>query len=398
MLTKNLLKNTIRQGKVFPKYINPGQDEAQSLAQQMLSVFASSVGESVKELETTLKNFNSNPISEGFKKLLMDSCEFSDEGFATVEEKRWQLLQRSKQIRATYQFARKEQFFELLAEGQDIKKLQECIYSDLPHNRRLTTFKSMDPEQLIHRYNAAQIQGLLLFAKKVTCKVYQLSLVEKRRLMQKIKFHGLLVDTNAFIGDTEPLTFELSGPLSIYEGASTYGGRLANFFPHLLHFNKWDMVAAIKLNQKILNLELNHKKKIRSHYKALTGYIPEEFSSFMENFNSKMDGKNGSWKVSLCNDFIHLGGNDYSFPDFVFEGSQGRKRYLELFHRWHSSAIKRRLRSVANQSSTLILGVCRSILKDIKTKEMMQQASENKIKIVTYTGFPTVKALLTYLD
>lgn len=398
MLTKNLLRHTTRQGKIFPKYIDPSHSEYLEMAGGLLSVFSQNVGQSIKTLETALKDYPGGPVGEGFKKLLLDRCQLSDKGFAEVEEKRWEILRKSKQLRSQYQFRTRESFFERMAEGESLGHLQESLYGDLPHNRLIASFDAIEADKLIHRYNVAQIQGLLLFAQKVRCSVYGPSLVEKRRLMQKIKFHGLLLETSAFKGHSDPLTFELSGPLSIYDGSSTYGGRLANFFPHLLNFKRWDVSAMIKWEQKRLTLEVSHKKAMKSHYQSLTGYIPEEFKAFMDRFKAQALSKKLSWKVSLANDFIDLGANEISFPDFSFQHSDGRTMYLELFHRWHSSAVKKRLRSIENPSSPLIVGICKSLLKDKEIKQMVDKGLESKRKIVTYSSFPTTKALLTYLN
>ena len=49
--------------------------------------------------------------------------------------------------------------------------ISETLYADLPDFKILSDYKKMIEDALIHRYNCAQIQGLLLRSKKITFKV-----------------------------------------------------------------------------------------------------------------------------------------------------------------------------------------------------------------------------------
>ena len=271
--------------------------------------------------------------------------------------------------------------------------LSETLYADLPDFRVLKNYKAYSADGLIDRYNCAQIQGLLIRSKRIKFKIYKSSKVEKRRLIQKLRFLGLMADISV---NGDEMVLEVSGPMSIFDGANAYGLKIANFFPYILLFQKWSLEADVEISRKRLSLEVDSKKKISSHYKDFTGHIPEEYEkiSLMIDKAKANDG----WKAQVCEDFLNLGQESYCFPDMEFSKDSSEKVYMEIFHKWHFAELKRRL-SVLEKSSPkpLVLAVQKNLTKKDGLDKRLEKLAENGAQGITIFGFPTAKAVLTQL-
>ena len=63
--------------------------------------------------------------------------------------------------------------------------ISETLYADLPDFKILSEYKKMGEDTLIHRYNCAQIQGLLIRSKKITFLVKGASYSSKKKINSK---------------------------------------------------------------------------------------------------------------------------------------------------------------------------------------------------------------------
>ena len=62
------------------------------------------------------------------------------------------------------------------------------LYSDLPEHRKILSFEVLAPEALLHRYNCAQIQGLIL--RSSNSRVARFAPEARRRFRRK-SFNGM---------------------------------------------------------------------------------------------------------------------------------------------------------------------------------------------------------------
>jgi predicted nuclease of restriction endonuclease-like RecB superfamily len=398
MLTKDLLKYTRRESRVHPKYLKPTDRDLIQLGDELAAVYRSHVGQSWRELAEQLKQHpeSSDSVFQGFGKLLEDRCTFGETD-EQLEEQRWQWFEMSRALRVEGLSSRAA-FEQKIAEssGHSFDAMQEQLYADLPEFRCIQTFEDISGEALVHRYNAAQIQGLLLRAQKVRFTVFEKDLVTRRRLLQKLRFCRLLAE---FVENPEgALVLEISGPLAMFDQVQSYGMRLCQFFPYVLLLAKWELEATVKLGENYYDLKIDSSRPIRSHYRGFSGYIPEEFQAFIKAFNALSPTERKDWKVEEGQEHLNLGHQCYSFPDLTLRHASGVVRHLELFHKWHEGELRKRISVLSEVKEVpLILGISQDLAKEATMEGLLAHAKETGISIFTFRQFPTVKAILTHL-
>jgi len=398
MLTKDLLKYTVRTDKIFPKYVKPNDTEALVFARFLIDLYSASKNVKQQELLDRIKSHpkSSSAVFNGLNKLLEDRCVFADSE-EKLEMQRWDCFAKAKELRNSGIMSI-PRFHEELSKAfaTDFPKLEAQLYGDLPEFRVVENFEPLPPEDLIHRYNASQVQGLILRSRSLSIIIKDKDPLKKRRLLQRLKFWRLLAE----IDDTpEALKIDLSGPLSLFDKSATYGSRLSNFFPNVLLMDKWELKADIKILEKVLGLELDSSKPIKSHYGSFRGYIPAEFKEFIQIFNSLPPEQRKGWTAMEGEDVLNLGQQSYSVPDISFQDSKGQRIHLELFHKWHEVQLKQRVEAMTGRpAQALILGVAADLLPRDKLSEMLEQSSASAAKVFTFKRFPTPKAILAYLS
>jgi predicted nuclease of restriction endonuclease-like RecB superfamily len=333
-------------------------------------------------------------VVKGIIKLIEDKCKFiEDDG--SIEDKRWEVMNYSKEF---FTESHSDNYLEFIKFIESKTKrnhgvISETLYADLPDFRILSEYKKNGEEALIHRYNCAQIQGLLIRSKKITFYIASATTVQKRRLVQKLRFLGLIADIHV---NDDIMELSVSGPMSIFQGGNAYGMKIANFFPYILLFSKWSLKAEIDINRKKLLLECDSKKKISSHYKDFSGHIPEEYEKICQMIDKAK--ANEGWSASVCSDFVNLGLESYSFPDLVFKKKDQDGVYMEIFHKWHATELKRRVSSLSSKSSSnLILAVQKSLIKHDGLDKKLDKLVAKGHKVVMFSGFPSTKAVLAQL-
>lgn len=400
MLTKDLLRFRTRNGKVTPTLINPDQEDVVQLATNLCNRYENSIGFSTRELQAKVNREvdTNHKLFPAFRKLLDDRCTVAEDS-GEVAQQRWQWILDAQKLRQSKQFEHFKEFQTVFEDrnSQKFDQLKNLIYSDLPDNRPIHRYKKIEDKLLPHRYNCAQIQGLIIHSKTITMTISKATISDKRRFFRLLKFHSLMGE----IRNTEgkgTLEVELSGPLAIFQNAQTYGLRIANFFPHLLNFSKWSLRADINIKKRDLVLDISDKTGIKSHYSLQQPYIPEEFQSFVESFNEKAIKTPTPWTASLGDGFVNIGRQSYCFPDITLENVDGQKVYIELFHRWHRGELANRLKSLClNPISNLIIGICKSLKKECESFDEIANLESHGIKCFWFRDFPTPKAVLTQL-
>ena len=405
MLTKDLIKTRVRKGRVYPDKIEVNCLEAMELATDMLKVFGDAEGKTQKEIELIWEQSGHSlkPWYAAFKKLILDMIDWQEPD-ESLEAKRWSWFKEAQDLRSETLFEGFEAFQEAFAASQDreFKDLSAELYGDLPDKKCVSSFPKTSASELLNRYNCAQVQGLLIKAKYMEVSLFGASTEERRQLFRALKFHQLVAEVISPMDGVQgklDLKVRLSGPLSVLESPQTYGSRLANFFPRILLLKRWKFEAEIDLStapsKKGLVLQLDEACGIKSHYQSFSGYIPEEFKSFVESFNRASD----SWKVSFADTLLTLGKQSYCFPDLCFSHAQKESVYMELFHKWHKGQLEHRLRTLEkNPARNLLVGVARNLFKVPAVKNNLNNSSWFNVNGVLFSDFPSAKSVLTALS
>ncbi len=410
MLTKDLLRFRLMNNAVKPSFVKTDDPALLELAASLIALYESSAGSTRGSIEESagalLKTAKDLKLARGIDKIALDRCEFS-----SVADCDYPTLRRAVFAKAFSLFGSGEvrelgAFKDAVLSGSspELAFLKDGLYADLPDNEKLVSMKKLFPKELLERYNCALAQSLLLYCSKLEATVSESDPAKLRRLFKYLKFFRLL----AKIGDGDgggsgaegseahptKLSLSIDGPASLFENTTKYGLQLASFLPALIQVSEWSMDSQVKLRDRVLRLRLDQDSGLVSHYANFGAYIPEEASMFHKLFKARVP----DWTVAGGSPFIRAGGGDLIFPDFSFEGVDGTRVHLELFHKWHSSQLPARLEFCARHPElNLILGVDRALLSGSAMKASLEADPFFSKRGFLFRDFPGVDAVRSLL-
>ena len=429
MLTKDLLRYKIQSGKIYPQFVKPTDEKLLSVADQLITVFEKSSDKTRSTLLAASKEVidsSASPliIKRGFEKLLLDRTDFDTSPNEALITFRHRLFTETSRLLSQEQFkdysAYQQKVLEAVesesltdASVADQNALGEQLYADLPSCQPILSFKTLSPEHLLHRYNTAQVQGLLLHCNSLTLNLTDSMTAELRQLFKYLRFHQLLCtiqrgdgseDTHQQEHDEQKDKTEnqnvyritVDGPLNLFYKTKRYGMNLANFFVAVLHQPKWELIAEIQMrNKRPLRLYLNETSGIKPISQQFLAYIPEDIAHFQAMLANKTD----EWQINPGSQFLPLPGDAYCFPDYELVHNNGVKVAIELFHPWHQGHLLSRLQTLAERTDTpLILGVS----KELEKKPIIADAIESSTYFsqfgFTFRDVPTMGTLLPILN
>ena len=400
MLTKDLLRHKIYKDQVRPLLIDPEDPALLNAAEQLLETFETSVG---KNRETLLEEskavIDGNPceaiITRGLEKLLLDQTEFDTTTDDELLLKRQQLFLHTSQLLSNQVFVDLKAYYEQIEAKweQPPDALSQQLYADLPPYQQVLHFKPYSPQNLLHRYNCAQVQGLLLRSNSLHLRFSEKEPALLRQLCKYLRFHQLLAQITLEADGFYRIAID--GPLNLFYQTQKYGVNLANFFPAVLHQPHWQLEADIQLTKrKQYRLTLDQSCNIRSHYHQFLAYVPQEIELFQQTFQKK----NHAWTVEPAQQFVPLPGEFYCFPDYSFKHPSGVEVAMELFHAWHASHLTMRLQQLEQQTVPLLIGMAKSLQKDSLVAQMIENSSYFSQFGFIFREMPTADKILPLLE
>ncbi len=425
MLTKDLLRYKIKSGKISPQFMNPTDEQLLAVAEQLISVFEGGINTPrATLLESSKQVIDSTPgapiVKRGLEKLLLDRTEFDTAPNEELIAFRKELFTETSRLLSQKQFQDYGDYqrtvLETIAEGSrpeiaptkegtgavesrpEIAPTEEVtlgakLYADLPSNQPVLTFNTLSAERLLHRYNAAQVQGLLLHCNSLRLKLSDSMTAELRQLFKYLRFNQLL---STIRKQEELYEITVDGPLNLFYKTKRYGMNLANFFLAVLHQPKWELTADIQFrNKRVSRLSLDESCGIKPISQQFLAYIPEDIQLFQTMLRNKTE----DWQVRPGSQFLPLTGDFYCFPDYQLVHKSGVETAIELFHPWHQGHLIARLNTLGEQEDVcLILGVS----KELKKKPLIAEALETSAYFsqfgFTFRDVPTMRALLPILN
>ena len=405
MLSKEHLRFQRAKGSIVPRFVDATNKLLVNLTGEMIDVYQNGAIEGLTREELSeltqplISGHRSMVVAKGINKLLLDRCQFKDpdDGVAENREKVFaaatQLLSRQGALPdlPTY----RQLVGELVKRDPD--ELSENLYADLPIRQPLTGFKEIESGPLLHRYNLAQVQGLLLHAAELTAEISDPDVGKQRQFFRYLKFFQLMARIERPRGGKGSFRITVDGPISVLTNTQKYGLQLAMFLPAIVAMEGWSIEAEIKQKgHRATSLALDHNTVLRSHYNNLDAYRPDEFQAFAAEFKKTTK----AWSLSEKTAPIDLGGQNILVPDFTFKHKASKKTiHLELFHRWHKKGLLHRLEGLNGSSRTLLaLGVDRAIKKDSRAQGAMNRSPWFQEHGFLYNGFPPVKRVLATLE
>ena len=404
MLTKDLLQYKIQKGQIRPQFIDPTDSELLRIAEQLIAVFERAPNESrATLLESSKHIIDSTPgapiIKRGLEKLLLDRTEFDTAPNEELIAFRHKLFTETSRLLSQEQFEDYADYqrtvSQIIADQSLIEQteLSAKLYADLPSSQPVLAFNTLSAERLLHRYNAAQVQGLLLHCNTLTLKLADSMTAELRQLFKYLRFNQLL-STIRKEGELYEITVD--GPLNLFYKTKRYGMNLANFFVAVLHQPKWELTAEIQFrNKRRSRLSLDESCGIKPISQQFLAYIPED----IQLFQTMLQHKTEDWQIRPGSQFLPLAGDFYCFPDYQLVHKSGVETAIELFHPWHQGHLIVRLSTLAEQKDvSLILGVS----KELEKKPLIAEALETSAYFsqfgFTFRDVPTMRSLLPILN
>ncbi|QIN78246.1 DUF790 family protein [Rubrobacter marinus] len=269
------------------------------------------------------------------------------------------------------------------------------MYADRQGAQVLAGFEAPTPEELVGRYNVAQIQGVLYGARGLTV---DLEAGSDARLV----FH--YVKTLGLIYTVEPTRkghrLRLDGPLSLFGGTRKYGLRLAKLVPGLLLTEPWELHADVQWKGREASLELSSETPgLRSHYRGPAEASPESEGDVRGAFEKAWDRakETGGWELGEGPGILPLPPLKTALvPDFTLrETGTGREAHLEILGFWSEKHLVERValvREAAKRGHRVIVAAPESLGS---SPEALRDATEGEV--VPFKSRLDVKGVLAAL-
>jgi uncharacterized protein len=346
MLTGKLVRVRHARNRLVPMYLNPHSDDWLGVAEQLLFAYRDSTGRTRGEVEEDLAELvGDGPtqlVHQGLAKLLEDRCEFEVAADVPPESVREAVFRTAGEHHALA--AKEQQPFDreavLVAVGRELslnpEQVDLALFADLKDEQRIISFDNVTPEQLLHRYNVALAQAILLRSTGMEVRVWGESPQRYRQLFRAVKFHQLICAIRPADGNSYWL--KLDGPLSLFSATQKYGKQLASFLPALLHCKAFDLKADVRwgADKKEKSFTLSSTDGLRSHTADWGMYVPRELEVFAENFRTNIDG----WDLSSDPHPIPVEGATW-VPDFTLTHLRsGKEVHVEVLGFWRKMDVE----------------------------------------------------------
>lgn len=392
MLNLDLLRTTYRNGKFFCRFADAGKEENLALAASLSAVFKEGKEKCRSEIAALTRNITAaapDPkLAAGLEKIITDTALFdAPDPSVDYAAMRRELFARSGAAIACPGDFSEEHYRSLYPHPQ------QDIYGDLPDFEVLRSFREMPPEALIHRYNIALVQTLLLYASKLTLTVTAPEHSELRKLVRFMKFFRLLALIRSCGENT--LELELSGPGALLENARKYGLLLGSFFPAVPLLKEYKLRAEVEIRSRKGIFETDQSAGLVSHYSNISAYVPEEIRLFHKLFREK----ESSWRIVGETPFINMGRKGICFPDLSFRNEEGLICHLELFHRWHKGEFPGRMEFMEKHPEHLLMaGVDRGAVSDEHFSALAEEFPGAAERCFRFRDFPGVETVIKHLN
>jgi len=171
---------------------------------------------------------------------------------------------------------------------------------------------------------------------------------------------------------------------------------MAAFLPALLLCDRWQMIARVRPPQAKGEMlyYLDYTCRLRSHFKGSGTYDSRLEADFASEFEQKMGGKRGHWRLTRESEVLLLG-DTVMIPDFILADDQDedRKIMVELVGFWHPHYLRRKIEKVraANCSHLLLL-----VYKGLNvTEEAFQDTAS---EVVFFQQKPILKEVMETVE
>ncbi|MGM0555989.1 MAG: DUF790 family protein [Myxococcota bacterium] len=356
MLTSDLLRTRIRDGRVVPEYLDVEDEGATERAERLVEIFREHRGGPKAPIDESVDRVVGHGtdylIWRGLAKLLMDRSEFETVAAVDPVEIR----------RAVFDLAAREgpvttdedrvAIFEQVADDMELAadEVAEGLYADLDERQLLTDFEDIEPEALLERYNVALAQAVLYKAVRLQIELRGTDPNRLRYLFQLLKFNRLMHRATRIDSGYRII---VDGPASLFKSSRKYGIRMARFLPALLLMDDWSMTAALDWEDQEREFHLDSDQGLVSHYTAKGQWVAEEERYFEERFEEH----DTDWRLERDARIVDLPDNQVLVTDYVLRADDGREVWIEVVGFWRLAYLERRIEMLSAVDVPLVLVV-----------------------------------------
>ncbi|XTZ12780.1 MAG: DUF790 family protein [cyanobacterium endosymbiont of Rhopalodia inflata] len=367
MLPSDLLIYRYSGESIAPKKL-PLDRNALTLASEQIDCFKNNLGSTQKQLNYLLLELEGDNLNYRVKRGLAHLLKNNFSTFEIVSPiEPQQLRQRvfshaaeSLPIPANRSYLL-DNIARLLSEelSREIlpSEIERGLYADLQENRILIDFESPTSEELIHRYNLSQVQGIFYRSSHIRINAHRNDPGEYKLLFRYLKLFQLM----AYIeGDADTgFTIMIDGPTSLFKASTRYGLALAKMIPALLNVSKWSLETKLQIKDsytreiKTSHFSLNDRCGLVSHYPKGKTYD----SMLEESFAKRWAKLKTQWRLEREVDLIPLPGS-VMIPDFRLIHPDGRDILLEIVGYWRTEYLQKKFYQLQNSNvDNLILAI-----------------------------------------
>jgi predicted nuclease of restriction endonuclease-like RecB superfamily len=353
MLTRDLVRARVVQGRVSPSFLDPTRRDLVEAATDLCALVQTAArdrwrrGAIEEALELRTSAHRSRKALAGLARLLLDAATFEEPSGLDPVTVRAAVFRRARErgpLALEGDALGRPTAAQVLAEvavelNTTAAELEHALYADLREQQLLIRADPPTPEALLHRYNVALVQAVLLRAWEVEVTLTQPDVPRVRQLLRRAKFHQLMVRAR---WEGPDLHLLLDGPASVLQQSNRYGLQLAQFFPAIpLHTGAWRMVARLswEAGGPPVTLELSQADGLRSHLADTGAWQTPEQAHFAERWAALGDT---GWTLDDQTTPIPLDHRTLVLPDFSFH-RDGRTAHLDIIGYWRKDWLERRL-------------------------------------------------------
>jgi predicted nuclease of restriction endonuclease-like RecB superfamily len=309
-------------------------------ARRMLRVYQQGIGETRRELHREIQRVMSQedecPLRriDAFCKLLDDASDFNRDSRGKAAKLREQVFRLAAEFHPLVNHP--DRLFEY--EEQTVKKriagevgmawpaIEEALYADIIEFHRLRRFDGYPrPEDLLARYNVAQIQVALYQATSMTVWMDE----DFKTILRYAKLARLMHR----IAEVSPGRYclHLDGPASVLRQTRRYGVGLATFLPALISCRNWRMKADLTTRRGWkFQLTLSSRDGLQSHLPPPTDFDSKLEEDFATKWGDEIhDGWAMTREGAIFQEDQHV-----FVPDFLFRHESGVEVALEIVGFW----------------------------------------------------------------
>ena len=274
------------------------------------------------------------------------------------------------------------------------QQVHDGLYADLSENKILISFDAPRPEDLLHRYNLSQVQGVFYRASQLTLNAHRNVPGEYKLLFRYLKLFQLM----AYIeGDADHgFTITIDGPTSLFNPSTRYGLAIAKLIPALLHVTRWSLSSILQTRDFYTNAWKTGRFTLNSECGLVSHYPPgKPYDSMLEaSFADKWDSLKSDWVLEREVDLVPIPGS-VMIPDFRLVHPDGRTFLLEIVGYWRPEYLQKKFSQVRRaERDDLIL----AISERLNLEKAGVKLNDVPARIIWFKDKLLPKAVLAALD